>query len=95
MVLVSSARSFNLVCRPFFGGRNPSNTNLSFGNPELTNAGTKAVAPGRQSTSILFSIQALDSKNPGSEIAGVPASLINAIEIPFFNLFTLLSDKSK
>ena len=41
---------------------------------ELTNAGTKAVAPGRQSTSISFAIQARTSRKPGSEIAGVPAS---------------------
>ena len=62
----------------FFYGKKPSNTNLSLGNPEFTKAGTKAVAPGKQSTSIPFSIQARANKNPGSEMAGVPASLIKA-----------------
>ena len=91
MVLVSSAKNKSRVCLPFFTGKNPSKTNLSFGKPLLTNAGTNAVAPGRHSTSILFSIHALVSKNPGSEIAGVPASLINAMVVPAFNFCTKLS----
>ena len=78
MVLVSSANKSKRVCLPFLTGKKPSKTNLSLGNPELTNAGTNAVAPGKQSTSILFSTQALVSKKPGSEIAGVPASEISA-----------------
>ena len=64
-------------------GKNPSKINRSFANPEFTNAGTKAVAPGKHSTSILFSIQLLVNKNPGSEIAGVPASEISAQVYPF------------
>ena len=54
MVLASSANNFKRVCRPFFTGKKPSKTNLSFGKPEFTKAGTKAVAPGKHSTSILF-----------------------------------------
>ena len=88
MVLVSSCNNFNRVCRPFLWGKKPSKTNLSQGNPEFTKAGTKAVAPGKHSTSISFSTQALTNKNPGSEIAGVPASLIKAMVIP--NLIYLL-----
>ena len=45
---------------------------------ELTIAGTKAVAPGKHSTAILSSAQALESKKPGSEMPGVPASEITA-----------------
>ena len=91
MVLVSSAKSKKRVCLPFFTGKKPSKTNLSFGRPELTKAGTKAVAPGKHSTSILFSTQALVSKNPGSEIAGVPASEITAHVSPLLILFKIPS----
>ncbi|MNE55271.1 hypothetical protein D3C80_1500970 [compost metagenome] len=57
---------------------------MSFGSPLFTRAGTNAVAPGRHSTSILFSTQARVNKKPGSEIAGVPASEIKAIVSPAF-----------
>ena len=50
--------------------------------PELTKAGTNAVAPGKQSTSMSFLIHSLTKRKPGSEIAGVPASEINAIDSP-------------
>jgi len=66
MVRVSSANLSKRVCRPFLMGKKPSKTKRSFGNPEFTSAGTKAVAPGKHSTSILFSIQLLVNKNPGS-----------------------------
>ena len=89
MVLVSSANNKKRVCLPFLTGKKPSKINLSFGKPELTKAGTKAVAPGKQSTSILFSTQALVSKKPGSDIAGVPASEIKAQVSPFFILFKI------
>ena len=86
IVRVSSAKAKYRVCFPFLSGKNPSKTNLSLGNPLLTNAGTNAVAPGKHSTAIPFSTQARVNKNPGSEIAGVPASEINAIVSPAFNL---------
>jgi hypothetical protein len=57
-------------------------TNLSLGSPLFTSAGTNAVAPGRHSTVIPFSTQARVSKNPGSDIAGVPASEIKAMVSP-------------
>ena len=85
MVRVSSAKAKYRVCLPFFSGKKPSKTNRSLGKPLLTNAGTKAVAPGKHSTYILFSTQARVNKNPGSEIAGVPASEIKAIFSPAFN----------
>ena len=70
----------------FFEGRNPSNINLSLDNPLDTIAGIRAVAPGKHSTFILFLIASLMSKNPGSEIEGVPASDIKPIFLPFNNL---------
>ena len=85
MVRVSSARAKYRVCFPFLSGKKPSKTNLSLGNPLFTSAGTNAVAPGKHSTSILFSTQARVNKKPGSEMAGVPASEISAIVSPAFN----------
>ncbi len=68
--------------RPFFCGRNPSNKNLSHGNPLVTSAGINAVAPGRHSTSTPFSTQVRIRRNPGSEIPGVPASEISDMVCP-------------
>lgn len=45
--------------------------------------------PGKQSTSTPASTQARVNKNPGSEIAGVPASLISAIVSPAWILETI------
>ena len=84
--LKSENADFNLLCLPFLSGKNPSKTNFSFGKPELTSAGTNAVAPGKQSTSISFLTYSLTNKNPGSEIAGVPASEISANFSPDFIL---------
>jgi hypothetical protein len=64
------------------GGRKPSKQNLSLGSPEFTRAGIRAVGPGSVSTGISFSIHVLISKNPGSEIPGVPASETSAIVCP-------------
>ncbi len=77
--------------RPFLGGRKPSKQKRSVGNPELTRAGTKAVAPGNVSTSIPAATQARTSKNPGSEIPGVPASVTRASVCPPFILSTMRS----
>ena len=76
------ARSEMRLDLPFFGGRNPSNTKRSQGSPELTNAGTNAVAPGRVITLIPRRRHSRDSMNPGSEIPGVPASETNAMSCP-------------
>ena len=78
----SSANSVSRVARPFFWGRNPSKQNFSFGNPDATNAGTKAVAPGRHSTVTSLRRHSLTKRNPGSEMAGVPASAIRAMFYP-------------
>ena len=66
---------------------------MSHGIPLFIKAGTKAVGPGKQSISILFSRQVLAIKNPGSEIPGVPASETNAILSPLF-IFSMTSPTS-
>jgi len=51
-------------------------------NPELVRAEINAQAPGIATTSILFFIACLTISNPGSEIAGVPASETRAMFSP-------------
>ncbi len=68
----------NAFCTTLFCGRNPSKQNLSHGNPLCTTAGIRAVAPGSVSTSMPSSTQVRTSRNPGSEMPGVPASLTRA-----------------
>ena len=82
IVRYSVESSFRRVCLPFFWGRKPSKQNFSLGNPEATNAGTKAVAPGRHSTSTPWRTHSRTNMNPGSDIAGVPASDTNAMFSP-------------
>ena len=53
--------------------------------PDCIIAGRKAVAPGKHSTGILLRIHALTNKKPGSDIPGVPASVIKANVLPSFN----------
>ena len=77
--------------RPFFCGRKPSKQNFSFGKPEATKAGTRAVAPGKHCTSIPLRTHSRTTRKPGSEIPGVPASDINATVSPAFILLTTLS----
>ena len=67
---------------PFLGGKNPSNKNLSVGNPELTKAAKTADGPGTASTLEPISIAFLTNLYAGSEIAGVPASVITATSLP-------------
>ena len=90
----SIASSAKRVALPFFCGKKPSKQNLSHGNPELTNAGTNAVAPGKVSTSILRRRHSLTIRNPGSEMAGVPASLTSEMVYPPSNLRMIRSNES-
>ena len=94
MVRHSSANAFRRVILPFFCGRKPSKQNFSFGSPEATNAGTKAVAPGKHCTSMPLRTHSLTTRKPGSDIPGVPASEIKAtVSPPFILLTTLSTDK--
>lgn len=54
--------------------------------PLFTSAGTKAVAPGKHSTLIPSFMHSRTSKKAGSEIPGVPASVMSA------KVFPLLTD---
>lgn len=65
-----------------FTGRNPIKENSHVSNPELVRAEINAQAPGIATTSILFFIACLTISNPGSEIAGVPASETRAMFSP-------------
>jgi hypothetical protein len=51
------------------------------GKPELTKAGTNAVGPGNVSITIPALIHSRTNKKPGSEIAGVPASLTKIVVV--------------
>ena len=86
--MVICLSSSSRVARPFLGGRKPSNTKRSHGSPELTSAGTKAVAPGRVSTSMPWRLHSRESRNPGSLMPGVPASLMSAMTAPSLNCRT-------
>ncbi len=56
-------------------GRKPSNRNRSVGNAETMSAAIAADGPGMASTGTPAVTQAATSRSPGSEMAGVPASL--------------------
>ena len=68
----------NLFFRPFFGGKNPSNINLSVGKPEDTSEAKTADGPGIDSILHPTFIACLTNLYAGSDIAGVPASVITA-----------------
>ncbi len=67
---------------PFFTGRKPPNENAWTGNPDPTSAVRTADGPGRTVYSMLFSMHARSSLYPGSETAGIPASVIMAMFMP-------------
>ena len=62
-----------------FNGKKPMKVNSVVSNPEQINALTKAQAPGIGTTFILLFIHCFTISSPGSDIPGVPASVINAI----------------
>ena len=59
------------------------------GNPDKIKAVIPATGPGTDVTVIPFSIQSLTRSSPGSDIAGVPASLTWATFLPSFRSFTI------
>ena len=65
-------------------GKKPSKTKRFEGIPDCTRAGTNAVAPGRHSTRISLRMHSLTNKKPGSEMPGVPASVMRAKLLPAF-----------
>ena len=63
--------------------------NSSTGIPEAASAATKAEAPGTGTTLIPCRRHRLTSRWPGSEIAGVPASLTSATFAPCSSSITI------
>ena len=74
----------------FFFGRKPSNVNLEEWNPLETRAVIAAQGPGIQIIFSLFDFTSFTRLSPGSQILGIPASLTNAIDSPFFKEATIL-----
>ena len=75
-----------------FSGKNPKKVNSVVSRPEQINAFTNAQAPGIGTILISFSIHCLTISSPGSEMPGVPASVINAIFLLSFNFSISNSD---
>ena len=88
MVRSSLANDSINVLRPFFSGINPSNINRVAGKPLFTSAGTNAVAPGKLVMATPAALHARTNKKAGSEMPGVPASVIKAIFFPACNCCT-------
>ena len=68
--------------RPFFWGRKPPKKKGSGGRPEPTSAVMAAQGPGMTETGMRAEMVARMSGYPGSEIAGVPASVTRAMWQP-------------
>jgi hypothetical protein len=70
-------------------GKNPKNKNLSVGNPEIDNAAVTAAGPGigiiLQSPPLMLKTSSINLL-PGSDIPGVPASVISAASL-FLKIF--------
>ncbi len=76
----SSAASPSSRARRFFlfRGRKPSKVNRPVGRPDTDNATVSAQGPGREITSTPAAAHRATSSSPGSETAGVPASVTRA-----------------
>ena len=88
MVRSSLTRDSIKVFLPFFKGIKPSKAKRVAGSPLLVKAGTNAVAPGKLVTETPAALHARTNKNAGSEIPGVPASVMRAIFFPACNCCT-------
>ena len=89
MVLDSSFNSSSTAFFSFLSskGRNPSKQNLLVLSPDSVSAVMQAAGPGREVTVIPASWHIFTSTSPGSDMAGVPASVISAIFFPACSLF--------
>ena len=83
IVLVSFCNCFRTFSFFFLSfGKNASKQNLCVESPDIEIAVTQALAPGKEVTSIPFSRHSFTSSSPGSEMPGVPASVISAMSFP-------------
>ena len=73
--------------------KNPKNKKLSHGIPLIEIEAVKEDGPGMQIIFWFCLRKKFINLYPGSEIKGVPASEINAIEWPFFNLSKIISNR--
>ena len=88
-VLVSSFNSARTSAFSFLScGRNASNANRLVGSPDEISAVIQAHAPGTAVTVTPAASACRTSSSPGSEIPGVPASVITAIFVPVRSLST-------
>ena len=83
---VKSSRRFLAVL-----GKNPTKVNFAVSNAEQINALNAALAPGIGQTFISDSTASFTKSAPGSEIAGSPASLTQAIFLPSRSKFKIFS----
>ena len=63
-------------------GKNPAKVKDLVSNPDAMSAVNAALAPGSGTTFIPSSIAFVARSAPGSDIAGMPASLTQAIDCP-------------
>ena len=91
MVRVSSFKEFRCSRRLFLlTVRNPSKVKRPVGRPLTAKALTAAQQPGMARTSTPFSAHSRTRSSPGSEMAGVPASVIRAQDSPANSRFRTL-----
>ena len=64
-------------------GKNPAKAKDLVSKPDAISAVNAALAPGSGTTVIPASIAFVTRSAPGSDIAGMPASLTQAIDCPF------------
>lgn len=70
--------------------RKPSKVNLPEGIPDIAIAVANAVGPGTDSTFIPCSWHMRTKSSPGSDIAGIPASVTSTQLSPFISRATIL-----
>ena len=83
IVLDIFAKLFNFfIFVSLFFGKKPPKKNSLVGKPDTVSDAITDEAPGILVTSRFLFMQFLTSLYPGSDISGVPASLVNAITFP-------------
>ena len=94
MTLVAGALAISAIAAALSAplrGRNPEKYSLSVGSADIIHAVSAAFAPGSTSNGALFSENTRTSLSPGSDTAGIPASLMNATAMPLRTLLSISS----
>ncbi|CAB4669536.1 unannotated protein [freshwater metagenome] len=89
-IVLSSWRKLekNFSRAPAALGENPSNINLSVGNPDKAMAIVTALGPGITETEIPAAIASRINLKPGSLTVGIPASETTNTSAPDFKMFS-------